>query len=123
MDFTYRIDKDNRIVYLSGQTTDINVWKQTFLTLFADSDYEKGFNFLFDRRSIEELASTEFIKATIGFFNVHKEQVKGGKWAIVVSTTVAFGLGRMAQILSEDVLSEMQIFTDIDKALRWLLDN
>jgi hypothetical protein len=122
MDFSYRIDKANRIVYLEGPTPDMEGWKQTFLTLFADADYEKGFDFLFDRRSIEVLGSTQFIKATISFFSSHKEQIEGCKWAIVISSTAAFGLGRMAQILSEDILGEMQIFTDIDKARQWLIE-
>lgn len=123
MDFTYRIDKANRIVYLEGKTSDIERWKQTFLTLFVDSDYEKGCNFLFDRRAIEELRSTEFIRATIRFLTIHKERIEGCKWAIVVSTTAAFGLGRMAQTLSEDLIKEMQIFTDIEKARQWLIED
>jgi hypothetical protein len=120
MEFTYRIEKSEKIVYLEGDVSNFKQWKQTLLTLFADSNYERGFNFLSDRRLIEKPRSTEFIRSQISFLKEYTEQIEGCKWATVVSSTAAFGMGRMAQILSEDIPAEMQVFTDMDEARQWL---
>jgi hypothetical protein len=122
MNFTYRIDKTDRIVYLEGGDPSFEEWKQTLLTLFADADYEKGFNFLSDRRSIEEPRTAAYIKAAVRFLIDQVDQVGSCKWASVVSTTVAYGMGRMAQILSENTL-EVQVFTDIESARKWLIED
>jgi hypothetical protein len=123
MAFTYRIEKHEKIVYLEGGDPSFEEWKQTFLTLFADADYEKGFHFLSDRRLIEIPRSTEFIRSQINFFRKHEEQIKGCKWATVVSSIAAYGVGRMAQMLSDDIPAEMQVFTDMDKARQWLMED
>ena len=120
-EFTYRIDKNDRIVYLEGADPTLEQWRETLLAIFADPDYETGFDFLSDRRAIESPRSTLFIKAAVSFLRDHSEQVGQCKWASVVSTTVAYGMARMAQILSEDTEITVQAFTDIDEARRWLL--
>ena len=38
----------------------------------------------------------------------------------VVSTAAAYGMGRMVQILSEAMHIEVEVFTNIDEARRWL---
>ena len=120
--FTYRIDKINRIVYLEGSDPSLQEWTQTLLTLFADADYEKGFNFLSDRRSIEKPRSRGYITAAVSFLNAKAAQIGSCKWASVVSTTAAFGMGRMAQILSDNTPLKVQVFTDIEKARQWLIE-
>ncbi len=120
MEFKYHIDKASRIVSLTGEPSSLEVWKQTLLALFADPDFEAGFNFLSDRRRSEEPRSPDFIRAALAFLGSHADKMGRYKWATVVSTTVAYGMGRMAQILSERTNVEVEVFTDIDEARRWL---
>src|SRR5688572_19432938 len=97
----YRIDRISKIVYLEGSDLNLDEWKQTLLALFADPDFESGFNFLSDRRFSASARSSGFVRGALNFLKAHADQVGECKWATVVSTTTAFGMGRMSQILSE----------------------
>jgi hypothetical protein len=121
MDFTYRIDKANRIVYLEGDDPSFQVWRKTMLTVFADQEFETGFNFLSDRRSAAEARSSEYLRSALDFLKKHDNEIGSCKWATVVSTIAAFGMGRMTQILSENLRIEVEVFKDLEQALYWLL--
>ena len=120
MAFTYRIDKTSGIVYLEGEPLDIDEWRQTLFTLFADPDFKAACHFISDRRFSDKPRSTDFLKTALTFLKAHADQVGKCKWATVVSTTAAYGMGRMVQILSEDMDIEVKVFTNIDEARRWL---
>jgi hypothetical protein len=45
MDFSYRIDKATRIVYLEGDDPSFEVWQQTMLAVFADPDLKPASTF------------------------------------------------------------------------------
>jgi hypothetical protein len=123
MDFTYRIDKANRIVYLEGDDPSFQVWRQTMLAVFADPDFETGFNFLSDRRSAVEARSSDYLRSALDFLKAHDNEIGSCKWATVVSTIAAFGMGRMTQILSENLRIRVEVFKDIDPAIYWLLQD
>jgi hypothetical protein len=123
MNFTYRIDKVNRIVYLEGEDPSLEVWRQTLLAVFADPEFETGFNFLSDRRSASEARSSEYLRAALSFLKYHEKEMGNCKWATVVSTMAAFGMGRMTQILSEKLQVRIEVFKDIDEAREWLLQD
>lgn len=44
----------------------------------------------------------------------------GGKTAVVVSTDLDFGLGRMAEAYAVSLPRELRVFRDLDEARRWL---
>jgi hypothetical protein len=91
------------------------------LAVFADPDFETGFNFLSDRRSAAEARSSEYLRAALSFLKYHDKKLGSCKWATVVSTIAAFGMGRMTQILSENLRIQVEVFKDMDQALVWLL--
>jgi hypothetical protein len=123
MEFTYHIDKTNRIVTLEGDDPSLEIWQQTLLAVFSDPDFETGFNFLSDRQSASEARSAYFLRAALDFLKAHAREMGSCKWATVVSTIAAYGMGRMTQILSEDSNIEIGIFRDIDEARNWLLQD
>lgn len=123
MDFTYRIDTTNRIVYLQGETIDLEVWKKTLLAIFADPDFETNFNFFSDRRFSKEVRSPGFIRSALHFLKSHAGEMGTCKWATVVSKAAAYGMGRMSQFLSEGSNIKIEVFTDINEALQWLLED
>lgn len=122
MEFTYRIDKVNRIVYLEGDDPGLELWRQTMLTIFANPEFETGFHFLSDRRSASEARSPDYLKSALNFLRYHENEMGHCKWATVVSTMAAFGMGRMTQILSENLSVRIEVFKDIDEAVDWLLE-
>jgi hypothetical protein len=121
MEFIYRIDKANRIVYLEGDDPGLELWRQTLLAVFADPEFETGFNFLSDRRPASEARSSDYLKAALSFLKYHENELGRCKWATVVSTMAAFGMGRMTQILSENLSVQIEVFKDIEEARDWLL--
>jgi hypothetical protein len=123
MDFSYRIDKANKIVYLEGDDPSFEVWQQTMLAVFADSEFETGFNFLSDHRSAAEARSSDYLRAALNFLKRHDNEIGSCKWATVVSTIAAFGMGRMTQILSENLSMQIEVFKDMDQAIYWLLQD
>jgi len=44
----------------------------------------------------------------------------GARRAVVVTNDVVFGMARMYQILTDESSDELQIFRNMDDALRWL---
>ncbi len=123
MEFTYRIDKANRIVYLEGETHSLEVWKETMLSIFADTNFEAGFNFFSDRRFAQQVRSPGFIRSALHFLKSHANEMGNCKWATVVSKAAAYGMGRMSQFLSEGLNIKIEVFTDIDEARQWLLED
>jgi hypothetical protein len=121
MDFTYRIDKANRIVYLEGDDPPLELWRQTMLAVFADPEFETGFNFLSDRRAAVEARSSDYLRAALNFIKYYEKEMGDCKWATVVSTMAAFGMGRMTQILAEKLRVQIEVFKDIDEAKDWLM--
>jgi hypothetical protein len=121
MDFTYHIDMSNRIVYLDGETLEPEVWEKTLLAIFADPDFETGFNFLSDRRFSDQARSPGFIRSILHFLKSHSTEMGNCKWATVVSKAAAYGMGQMSQTLSEGSNIKIEVFTDIDEARQWLL--
>jgi hypothetical protein len=119
---TYHIDKTSKIVYLEGGDPGLDEWKETLLALFADPDFETGFNFLSDRRASDKARSSTYLRAALDFLKAYSNQLGTCKWATVVSTTAAYGMGRMSQILSEDMNIRIEVFTDIDEARNWLIN-
>jgi hypothetical protein len=120
-EFSYRIDKANGIVYLEGEDPPFEVWQHTMLAIFADPEFETGFHFLSDRRSAAEARSSDYLRAALDFLKAHDREIGNCKWATVVSTIVAFGMGRMTQILSEKLRLQIEVFKDIDEARAWLM--
>lgn len=123
MDFTYRIDMTDRIVYLEGETLDFEVWKKTMLAILADPGFDANFNFFSDRRFSEQVRSPGFIRSALHFLKTHAKEMGNCKWATVVSKAAAYGMGRMSQFLSEGSNIKIEVFTDVDEALQWLLED
>jgi hypothetical protein len=123
MDFAYRIDKAKRIVYLEGDDPSFEVWQQTMLAVFADPEFVTGYNFLSDRRSATRARSSEYLKTALDFLKSHADEIGSCKWATVISTLMAFGMGRMTQTLSKDSSIRIELFKDINQAVYWLMQD
>lgn len=122
MGINYAIDAEARIVRLSyvGETTP-EEFAATMSAIFRSTPYRPGFGFLSDRRDAPA-ATTEYIQRNVAFAEAHQEELAGARWATVVSSTVNYGLSRMAQNLLEGKgrPPALMVFTDIGEAERWL---
>ena len=73
---------------------------------------------LIDGRNDELLPTTEEIRQTSRHFATFGDKL--GKRALVASSDILFGLGRMAEAIEGFQDKEMQVFKDYDEAMKWL---
>ena len=120
MSVSYRITPEEGRVYMTMTgVTSFEEWERAMLAALADPSYRPGFGFLIDRRAAPSPTS-DFIRRVVSFNKVHQGELGGGRRAVVVGSTADYGMGRMAEILSESSSSPINVFTDIDEAQRWL---
>lgn len=120
---SYRIDADDRIVYVTWATANnYRDWTKGIKVAFADPAFETGFNVLSDRRAEAASAtpSTEDIKEFARFIIDHKDRFGSCKIATVVSNTSNYGMARMLSLLAEKTNIQWEVFTDYEEALDWL---
>ena len=117
----YEIDKTARLVRLSylGKP-DFEEWAGTMRAVFSDPDFKTGFDFLGDRRSVKEAPASDYIQRVVAFFRDHEAEMGRSRFAMVVSGLETFGVGRMAQGLGAGMSLDLQVFTDMNEAKRWL---
>jgi hypothetical protein len=121
MTVSYRIDESSRIVFLEGDQPSLQEWRQTLLSIFSDPAYERGFNFLSDRRSSKEPMSADFPDAARHFLEARSHEIGRCKWAFVINTIAGYAMARVVQALFEGTNVEFRVFKDMDEARHWLL--
>jgi hypothetical protein len=121
MPVTYRIEPDERIVYLTT-TGDSNFteWEQSLRAALRDPSYAPGFDFLSDRRQETSVPDTEFARSTAKFFREHSGEMGRFRWAGVSSEEATYGMLRMFTIFAEMAGLKAHAFRDYDEARQWL---
>ena len=85
--------------------------------------YRQGMPVLIDNRELDmsEMTSTS-VRASSSLMRGFSKKWARGRWAFVVATDLAFGMGRMWQTYTQDgVEAEIQMFRSMDEAREWLL--
>jgi len=89
--------------------------------LFNSPDYKEPIVAL-DFRNVEGDLSTNELLALINFAKENRGEHLGyGKTAVVISSAVHFGIGRMYQSFGADLPFDIEIFEQLEKAKEWLL--
>lgn len=118
MPTTYRLDVANRVVYSRawGAVTDEELAAHS-RALKADPRFQPDFLQLQDLLDLSEpRVSAEGLRrlAALNPFG------KGARRAVVVASTVAYGLARMHELLRAGSGDELQVFRNRAAALGWL---
>jgi len=119
---TFSIDLEIRLIRLegSGRVTDEDML-ECVKAMRSDSRLEPDMNTLSDMRGIEVGFTSQGVRRLVDVMRMTAEKRKAAKAAIVVSADVAFGMGRMLEILSDErVEPRFRIFRDFDEAREWL---
>ncbi len=79
-------------------------------------------NVLFDDRKVEFNETTvELVKKVSEDYSAREKQIGNGKAAILMKSLTDYARGRQFELLTEKrVSSELNVFTDEDKAVNWL---
>jgi hypothetical protein len=120
MPATYEIDKQRRLVISTGldKLTLADALAHQ-AKLLKDPDFDPSFSQLLDltRVTLSDLESSDIRK--IAERNIFSPQ---SRRAIVVSTNLVYGYGRMFEILRESAGEDgIRVFRDLDEAVDWIL--
>lgn len=86
----------------------------------ADPLYRSDYNFLSDRRRLDCPPNPDLVDAAVRFLESNHERLNLRRWAFVVSDLENYRVGRKAAILAEPIPTEVEIFTNLTEARRWL---
>ena len=128
MPIEYTIDVARGLIHTRGWGYIGDKEYQAYIaTLFADPAVRPGMKQLTDWRAVTHVdVSAETMRATAETVRAfverqrHQPNFTNYQLAIVVAQTVAYGMARMYQILSEDHDPNVAVFRDIDEARAWL---
>jgi hypothetical protein len=119
---TYAIDPWSgigTITYHTMPTTD--EWRSSLEAMLADGAWRAGYGIVFDRKNMPQVASTEYIRFVVDFFERHPAELKGSRMAVVFGNAdAAYGMGRMAEGMIEGKSYELRAFHDMDAAMYWV---
>src|SRR5689334_6687908 len=93
---TYKIDADRGLVLVTYHRPPTIEGGQQFLAqILVDPGYRPGFGFLLDRRQVRA-GTTHYVQSMVRLVDQHRKRMGSPYWAILVSDSESFGMGRMA---------------------------
>lgn len=123
MGIRYHIDAERGLVVAcgSGRIADDDLLDYA-RRLLADPERTRAKHELVDLRSasVESDVTTAGVRQIAEFWSDRKHMMAGGRLAIIAGSDVGYGLSRMYQILRSDGPDSIQVFRELDEALRWL---
>jgi len=125
----YSIDRSERLVRVTGSGTlsDTDLLEQR-VRIRDDPSFDAGFSFLVDLRAVTEVLLSAQVVARLARDPI---STPGVRRAIVVPVAepgatvphpLAFGLGRVFQSIAALRGEDVEVFTDLELATRWLAD-
>ena len=118
MAISYEIDDNLLIIETEGdfQFEDL---QETFSRVFSDPQFKAGINILVHDLDSKFVPTSKQIEA--GAKHIEEFMNKfAAKMAIVVSSDVNYGMGRMMEIFCEQRHIDLKVFKEIEIAKKWL---
>lgn len=122
MPISYQIDEEHNLVLTtgSGVITDEDILQHKN-RLLSDPNFKPGMRELSDLRGIERLDVTpDGVMKMVQHDETHAPEVTAHRLAIVASKDVVYGMARMYQSLTEQIVVNVRIFRDFEAARAWL---
>ena len=97
-------------------------WRRVMARVLTHAAFQPHFGVLFDRRRIHTPAETNYMNQFVQMLD--KERSKGniaGRCAIIVSDPMSFGIGRMAEQLS-NFAGSIRTFYSLEDAEQWVAE-
>ena len=117
---SYKIDLSRkRVVVTYHASPNFEEWVSFMNEVFEDPEYREDFDIVLDRRAVLTTAETPCITHAVGFIDKRTCRGANGRWVLVVSDLGNFGLGRMAEQLS-DYYGSIRTFKSYEAAEKWL---
>jgi hypothetical protein len=99
---TVEMDVANRRVVLTyHRQPTIEEWKTVMAGVLARPELVPGFAIVLDRSAVCFPATTKYVREKIKFIDVAQQNSGPYRWAFVVGDLGSFGMGRMAEQITE----------------------
>jgi hypothetical protein len=120
---SFSIDTEAGIVTLdyTGDPS-FGEWASTMDAVLRDAAFRTGYGILIDRSRLKKIPETQYIRRVVEYVRAHESLFGDSRVATLVSSTGAYGMARMSQILLDDSTARVKAFTDRAAALKWLHD-
>ena len=122
MPISFIIIPDQRTAYIraNGKIAAMDIISQG-AKMFAQSEWENGFNILCDYREVTDLdIDVESVDRISNQDRRHEPLFDTSKCAVVASEDLFYGFSRMWEAISADTKLTKEVFRDINDAVRWL---
>ena len=120
MPYTYIVDPDLRLVLTTGSGLVSDEDSQQLSTMQRlDSRIHATMRELLDLRQVERLSITPDLLRSRARTDKHYAHEYANTLAIVVGSEVAFGFGRMYELLTDEHF-RVRVFRDYPEACQWL---
>jgi hypothetical protein len=121
IEFSYDVESRIRTATFRGVVGDRDLLT-AYEELLRDPDYAPEAHDLVDLRRVERFeVTTEALRRLIDMFRPIDRLGHRTRLAIVAGSDHAYGMGRMYEMMrGDDVPEEIEVFRDMDAALRWL---
>lgn len=120
MPITWRVEPCGRFVlFRVVDPYTIDEWRDAMTAILDSLDVGSPLTLLVDRRGTQPLTQTtvdEFSR----YFNEHRERIRGGRCAIILSHGVDFELAGMLRTVVRIPDASVRTFRDYDEAVVWL---
>ncbi len=124
MPFELRYDFENKflVIAVKGQFP-LAEFTDLMEAIAHSKEYPPDVPTLWDARLVD--LSSFNTNTAMSIIEIRKRYPERGnaKQAIIVSSELAFGTGRMYEMLSGSMFENIMVFRDYDKGIQWLLGN
>ncbi len=122
MPITIRYDREKKVLYgtMTGQVTE-DEFQASLLEILQSDQFPPDTRTLWDLRELDFRTIDSLMEKRL--INIRRRYPERGRarLAFIVAGDLAFGMGRMYEILSEDLPQEIRLFRKYSEGENWLL--
>lgn len=119
MGVSWRI-ADDIVLLESSEDATFPEWRAAVDAFVAHPDYRPGMGVVHDWRPLRRVPPTAEIEARAKYARENASSFGLARWALVVSGLASYGMGRMAEALTDDSPVHLRVFRDLDEAKSWV---
>ena len=104
----------------SDEQATFQEWQAAVDAALRDPAFRRGMGVVHDMRRLIRVPTSAEARARVDFLLGRTRAFQVSRWAIVVSGSAHYGMGRMAEFLTKETLGDgFRVFRDLPEALEW----
>jgi hypothetical protein len=124
MPVTFSIGSDLvRATIVGDSSLTVPEFREFLSALISHPDFRPGLDILYDRRAVKSPPDDRFVRAALRAIGERADELRGCRWAVLISPKSALEVVRMTSLLGEQSAIEARPFVNLNDALHWLDHN